>query len=147
MVRADVALFTGLSHYWAGMARILRAELDDRESDGLTDAAGAINQALEQLRLVREHEERIFTVAEPIEYSAYFVRRHEVISQDTTAFVQGLEEMARDLSDGYYPAEACGTLNEVLSRMMEHFKQDARIEGILHRFETLGSESNEQPSG
>jgi len=146
MVRADVALFTGLGYYWTGMARILSAELEDDESDGFAEAAASITQALEQLRTVRECEERIFVVAEPIEYSAYFVRGHEVIGQDTMALMQGLEEMARDLSDGYYPAAACGMLNDVLSRMMEHFKQDARIEGVLHRFELLGLESDEQSS-
>jgi hypothetical protein len=146
MVRADVALFTGLGHYWAGMARILSAELEDRESDGLAEAAASITRALEQMRIVREHEERIFAVAEPIEFSAYFVRRHEVISQDTMALVRGLEEMARDLADGYYPAAACVMLNDVLSRMMDHFKQDAQIEGVLNRFERFGSESGEQSS-
>lgn len=141
MVRADVALFTGLGHYWAGMAQILRAELTENESDGLKDAAGTFRRALEQIKSVREHEERILSVAEPIAYSAYFVRRHQVTSEHTETLLQGLEAMTWDLADGYYPAAACSTLNPVLTRMMANFEQDARIEGVLNRAEDSGSTS------
>jgi hypothetical protein len=85
MVNADAELFTGLGHYFAGMARILRAELEDSESDGLKEAADMFQQALEQIKVVREREGRILSVAQPIEYSAYFVRRHEVTSEYTEA--------------------------------------------------------------
>lgn len=141
MVRADAALFTGLGHYWTGMARIQRAELEDSESDGLKEAAVIIQQALEQIKIVREHEERILTVVQSIEYSAFFVRRHEVTSQYTETLFQGLEAMERDLADGYYPAEACNMLNRVLTRMTANFEQDARIEGVLNRF-GFGSDSS-----
>jgi len=146
MVRADAALFTGLGHYWNGMARILRAELEDSESDGLKEAVVIIRQALEQIRIVREHEERILTTAQTIEYSAFFVRRHEVVSQYTQALFQGLEAMTQDLADGYYPAVACSMLNRVLTRLMANFEQDARIEGVLTRFEFgQGRPSNPSP--
>jgi hypothetical protein len=46
MVNADAELFTGLGHYFAGMARILRAELEDSASDGLKEAADMFQQAL-----------------------------------------------------------------------------------------------------
>ena len=101
-------------------------------------------QALEQIKVVREREGRILSVAQPIEYSAYFVRRHEVTSEYTEALSRGLEEMTRDLADGYYPAAACSMLNQVLARMMANFDQDARIEGILKRFEQFGSDSPQQ---
>lgn len=140
MVGADAALFTGLGHYFAGIAEILRAELGESESAGLREAAIIFERALEQLQIVREHEDRILSVADGIEYSAYFVRRHQVASQNTEALRDGIEAMVRDLADGYYPAAACGKLNRVLSRMTASFEQDARIEGVLHRFEARGSE-------
>ncbi len=145
MVRADAALFTGLGHYFTGMARIHQAELADgeSESDGLKAAAGAFRQALEQIKIVREHEERILALAQPIDYSAYFVRRHEVASQNSEALAQGLEAMTRDLADGYYPAAACSMLNRVMTRMMGNFEQDARIEGVLNRLEGVGADSAE----
>ncbi len=145
MIRADAALFDGLGYYFTGMARILRAELEDSESDGLKEAAGIFQQALEQIKIVREHEERILSVAQPIEYSAYFVRRHEVASQNTEALSQGLEAMTRDLADGYYPAMACDMLNPVLTRMVTNFEQDARVEGVLGRLEAFGYDSLESP--
>ena len=143
MVNADAELFTGLSHYFAGMARILRAELEDNESDGLEEAADMFQHALEQIKAVREREERILSVAQPIEFSAYFVRRNEVASEYTEGLSRGLEEMTRDLGDGFYPAAACSKLNQVLTRMMANFDQDARIEGILNRFEQFGSDSTQ----
>lgn len=140
MVGADAALFNGLGHYFTGMAEILRAELGESEGAGLREAAVIFERALEQLQIVREHEDRILSVADGIEYSAYFVRRHQVASQNTEALCEGIEAMVRDLADGYYPAAACGKLNRVLSRMTSSFEQDARIEGVLHRFEASGSE-------
>lgn len=144
MATADAELFTGLSHYFAGMARILRAELEDSESEELKEATDMFQQALEQIKAVREREERILSIAQPIEYSAFFVRRHEVASGYTEALSQGLEEMTRDLADGYYPAAACSILNQVLARMMANFDQDARIEGVLTRIERFGSDPSQQ---
>lgn len=144
MVNADAELFAGLGQYFAGMARILRAGLEDNESDGLAEAAGMFQQALEQIKVVREREDRILSVAQPIEYSAFFVRRNEVASGYTEALAQGLEEMTRDLAEGYYPAEACSNLNQVLTRMMANFDQDARIEGVLTRIEQSGPEPTQQ---
>ena len=144
MVNADAELFTGLGHYFAGMARILSAELEDNESDGLAEAADMFQRALEQIKVVREREDRILSVAQSIEYSAFFVRRHEVASSYTVALAQGLEEMTKDLADGYYPAAACSMLNQVLTRMMANFDQDARIEGVLTRIEQFGSDSYPQ---
>ena len=135
MVRADVALFTGLGHYWTGMAQILSAELEDNESDGFKKAAVIVAEAVERIKIVRQHEERILAVAQPIEYSAFFVRQHEVASQFTEALLRGLEAMERDLADGFYPAAACDILNRVLTRMMANFEQDGRIEGVLTRFQ------------
>jgi hypothetical protein len=139
MVRADMELFAALGSYWAGMAQVLGAELNDDESDAFRQAVGPFQEALERLRTVKSHEERILDVAQRIEYSAYFVRRHEVIAQDTDAFVLGLESMVQDLGEGYYPASACAELNAVLARMMGNFARDARIEGVLARVE--GGES------
>ena len=135
MVQADASLFTALGHYFTGMAQIQRAELADDESQGLREAAAIFEQALTHVRTVREHEATILRVAQPINYSAYFVRRHETVSLSTVALLRGLEELTRDLADGYYPAAACSSLNRVLSRMMSSFDQDARIEGVLTRLE------------
>lgn len=149
MIRADVALFTGLGHYWTCMARILSAELEGDESDGFKKAAVIVAKAVERIKIVREHEEKILSLAQPIESSAFFVRRHEVASQLTEALLQGLEVMERDLADGFYPAEACEMLNRVLSRMTTNFEYDAQIEGVLTRFEfgpsNLGDPADSPP--
>jgi hypothetical protein len=136
MVQADASLFAGLGHYWSGMARIQLAELEDREGDGLKEAAETFRLALEQVNMVREREARILAVAQPIKFSAFFVRRHDVISQSTELLRQALEDLVRDLSDGFYPAAACSTLNTLMSRMMASFEYDARVEGVLTRVET-----------
>lgn len=141
MVSADAELFTALGHYFDGMSLILRAGLEDDEGNGLKEATGAFQRAVEQISSVREREKRILDVAQGIEYSAFFVRRHDVASGYTEALARGLEGMVRDLADGYYPAEACSTLNKVLTRMMANFDQDARIEGVLTRFERLGPDA------
>ena len=135
LVGADVALFTALGHYWTGMARVQRAELEHRESDGLKEAAVIFRQALDEMKIVRFHEKSILTIAPQIQYSAFFVRRHEVISYQSETFTQGLEAMTRELSDGYYPAPACSKVNQVLTQMMAHFEHDALIEGVLTRFQ------------
>src|ERR1044071_6079843 len=144
MIRADVALFAALGHYWSGMSRILSAELEYNEGAGLKDAAGECQKAVEQIRIVRQYEERILKNAQTIEYSAYFVRRHEVLGHDTETLLHGLEELTRDLVDGYYPASACVVINGALTKMMAHFEQDARVEGVLHRFEMRESDSAAQ---
>ena len=50
----------------------------------------------------------------------------------------------RDLADGYSLIADISMLNQVLTRMMANFDQDARIEGILNRFEQFGSDSPQQ---
>ena len=134
MTHADVALFTGLGYFFTGMAQILRAEMQDNESDGFKEASAPVGQALQQVQTCRQHEERILEVAQSIDDSAYFVRRTEVISQSTQALSEGLAAMARDLAEGFYPAEACSMINPVLTRMVANFEQDAKIEGVLSRF-------------
>lgn len=136
MVRADTSLFAGLGHYFAGMAQIQASELADDEPEALRQAAPTFERAVEEVRAVREREAKILDVAQSIEFSAYFVRRHEMVSLSTVALLQGLEQLTQDLADGYYPAEACTSLNRILSRMMSSFDQDARIEGVLTRLET-----------
>jgi hypothetical protein len=125
MVRADIALFNALGHYFTGIAEIHRAELADEESEGLKEAAGAFQRAVDELRTAREHEERILGQAQQIDYSAYFVRRHEVAATYTEALGRGLEEMARDLAEGFYPAAACTAVNPVVARLTANFDQDA----------------------
>lgn len=143
MVAADAALFTGLGHYWAGMAQILHAELEANESEGLKRAVGMFHRALEQFSAVREREERILAGAQSIAYSAFFVRRHEVISQSTEALVRGLEALTQDLAEGYYPAAACSVLNPVMTRLMANIEHNARIEGVVSRFEKAAAASAE----
>ena len=141
MLHADAALFAGLGHYFAGIAQIHLAELNGDESDALRSAAATFRQAYDQIQAVTGYEERILALAERIDYSAYFVRRHEVASHYTARLLQGLDQMIVDLSDGYYPAEACSQLNPVMARMMANFEQDARVEGVLTRLERLSTES------
>lgn len=146
MIGADAALFTGLGHYWEGMAQILRAELSGNESSALKKAAPTFKRAVTELTTVRKHEERILAVAQNIEFSAYFVRRHEVASHYTQALLQGVDAIARDLADGYYPAAACVVVNRVLARLMANFEQEALIEGVLTRFEFGAGAASSQSS-
>jgi hypothetical protein len=90
MVRADVELFRGLSAYWSGMAAILDAGQADDESEALKTCVAPFEQVLVHLRTVRGHEQRIFEITADIEFSAYFTRRHEVITNDTAAFVHAV---------------------------------------------------------
>lgn len=145
MVNADAALFTALAHYFTGLAHIQRAEVADDESEGLRQAAPFIEKAHQEIQVTRECEERLLELAEPIEFSGHFVRRHEVASLDTAELTRGFESMMRDLAEGYYPAEACGVLNRVLARLMPSLEQNARIEGVLRRFEDRGKESEAPP--
>lgn len=133
MTRADIALFSALGHYWTGIARIQQAEIEDDERSGLREAAEAFRQALKQIESVRTHEAAILSIAQPIAYSAFFVRRHEVISAQTESLQEGLTAMTCELAEGYYPAPASSKVNEILTRMMAHFDYDARIEGVLTR--------------
>lgn len=135
LVQADVALFTALGHYWTAMGRIHQAELEEQESLGLKEAGVMLEAAIDQLKRVRRHEEKILEAAQPIEYSAYFVRRHEVLMYQTESLYQGIEAMGLELADGFYPAPACSQVNQVLTQMMAHFELDARIEGVIVRFE------------
>ena len=141
MIRADAALFTGLGHYFTGMAQIHLAAQADRESDGLRKVAQTFRLALEQLKLVKDCEKRILAIAQPIEYSAYFVRRHEVVSHGTEELRRGLELMVQDLSEGFYPASACSMLNPVLARLMASWDLNARVEGVVTRLERAGSDA------
>jgi len=136
MVQADTSLFAGLGNYFAGMAQIQASELADDEPQALRDAAPTFQRAVEEVRAVREREAKILDIAQPIQFSAYFVRRHEIVSLSTVALLEALEQLTQDLTDGYYPAEACTSLNRILGRMMSSFDQDARIEGVLTRLET-----------
>ncbi len=143
MLGADIALFNGLGAYFAGVAQIQQAELeetlsDKSETEGFRKASRTFKQALKQIRSVQVYEQRIAKLAEPIKYSAYFVRRHEVLSEDTEAFRVGLEEMVRDLSEGFYPVNACSLLNPVVARIMANIHLNARVEGIVSRMEDSG---------
>jgi len=135
MVRADVELFRGLSAYWSGMADVLDAGRADDEPEALKTCVAPFEQVLVHLRAVRDHERRIFDLTADIEFSAYFTRRHEVISNDTTAFVEAVELLVSDVRDGFYPARGCEELNVIVERLMSNFARDARIEGVLTRFE------------
>lgn len=135
MVRADVAMFTAVSHYFAGIAQIHQAKQLDKEGDGLRKAAPAFQRALEQLEMVNDSEKRLLEIAQPIEYSAYYVRRHTVARHGTEQFREGLKLMVQDLSEGYYPLKAFSALNPILARLMASWDLNARVEGVITRIE------------
>ena len=141
MVRADISLFTALGHYFTGIAQIQKAELAKDEAEGLKKASRAFEKAVNELGDAREREERILAAAEQIDYSAYFVRRHEVAATYTEALARGLEEIAGDLAEGFYPAAACSAVNPIVARLTANFEQDAKIEGVLNRIERMGPEN------
>lgn len=144
MTHADIALFSALGHYWTGVARIQQAEIEDNESSGLREAAEVFRQALKQIEAVRAHEASILSIAEPIPYSAFFVRRHEVISTQTEALQESLEAMTCELAEGFYPAPASTKVNEILTKMMAHFDYDARIEGVLTRAQFMSDKCDKK---
>jgi hypothetical protein len=135
MVEADVAMFTAVSHYFAGVAQMHSTKQSDNESDGFRKAAPVFKLALEQLAIVNKHEKRMLEIAQPIEYSAYYVRRHEVARHGTEEFRDGLKLMVGDLSEGFYPLKAFSLLNPVLARLMANWDLNARTEGVITRLE------------
>jgi hypothetical protein len=141
MVDADVAMFSAVSHYFAGIAQIHSTKRSDDESEGFRNAAPVFQRALDQLVIVNECEERMLKIAQPIEYSAYYIRRHQVARRGTQDFRHGLELMVKDLSDGYYPLNAFSMLNPVLARLMAGWDLNARVEGLITRLERAQSKT------
>ena len=125
------------------MAQLHSAKQSNNESDGFRRTAPLFQQALEQLAIVNERETRLLRLAQPIEYSAYFVRCHEVARRGTEEFRRGLELMVKDLSDGYYPLEGFSILNPVLARLMAGWDLNARVEGVITRIERAKSKAAE----
>jgi len=99
MVEADIAMFTAVSHYFAGVAQMHLAKQHGNESDRFRKPASVFQLAVDQLAKVQECEKHMLKIAQPIEYSAYYVRRHEVASHGTKEFRSGLELMVKDLSE------------------------------------------------
>ncbi len=132
-------MFTAVSHYFAGVAEIHSNKLSGDEIDGFGKAAPLFQRALEQLAKVNECEKRLLEIAQPIEYSAYYVRRHQVARHGTEEFRRGLELMVKDLSEGYYPLKAFTLLNPVLARLMAGWDLNARVEGVITRLERAES--------
>jgi|GEM_PF-6312047 len=141
MIRADAALFSSVSHYFSGVAQMHLLKQMAKESDGYSNAATVFQLALEQLAIVQECEKRLLSIAERIEYSAYYVRRHQVVSHGTEEFRQGLELMVKDLSEGFYPIKAFSVLNPLLARLMASWDLNARVEGIVTRLERAESKT------
>jgi len=132
-------MFTAVSHYFAGVAQIHLTKQGGDERAGFRKAAPVFQLALEQLAIVQESEKRMLKIAQPIEYSAYYVRRHEVASHGTEEFRRGLQLMVKDLSEGFYPVKAFSVLNPVLARLMANWDLNARVEGVVTRLERAGS--------
>jgi hypothetical protein len=141
MVGADVAMFTAVSHYFAGVAQIHLSKQSKDESDGFRKAAPVFQRALEQLAIVNTHETRMLEIAQPIEYSAYYVRRHQVARHGTEEFRRGIELVIKDLSEGYYPLKGFSILNPVLARLMAGWDLNARVEGVITRLERARSKT------
>jgi hypothetical protein len=141
MVKADAAMFTAVSHYFAGVAQIHLTKQKENESDGFRKAAPVFRLALEQLAIVNECEKSMLEIAQPIEYSAYYVRRHEVARHGTDQFRDGLKLMVQDLSEGFYPLKAFTVLNPLLARLMASWDLNARVEGVITRLERAASKT------
>jgi hypothetical protein len=141
MVEADAAMFTAVSHYFAGVAQIHLTHQAGDESAELRKVADVFRRALDQLAKVKECEKRMLAIAQPIAYSAYYVRRHEVAGYGTEELHKGLELMIQDLSEGYYPAKAFKLLNPLLARLMASWDLNARVEGVVTRIERATSRS------
>src|SRR5947209_3128564 len=98
MIRADAALFSGLGHYFQGLAALVAAQSVKDPASGYKQAAPHFKKALEQLEVARTAEKKILELAKPIKHSDFFVRRHEVASEDTVQLRAGTVEMAQELS-------------------------------------------------
>jgi hypothetical protein len=133
MIRADAALFSGLGHYFQGIAAVVAAQSEKDPPSEYKQAAPHFKKALEQLETARKAEKEILKLAKPIKNSDFFMRRHEVASEDTEQLRAGTAEMAEELSKGNYPEAACAKLNPLITRMMAGFERNARIEGVLNR--------------
>lgn len=132
-------MFTAVSHYFAGVAQIHLTKQSNNESDGFRKAAPVFQSALDQLAIVNAHEKRMLEIAQPIEYSAYYVRRHQVARHGTEEFRRGIEMLVKDLSEGYYPLKGFSVLNPVLARLMAGWDLNARVEGVITRLERAKS--------
>ena len=135
MVAADNHLFEGLSSYFLGLSKLSLAQLAPDEPAALRDMSSIFESACTSLRAVCELETELLIIAQGIDYSAYFSRRHEVASALTAEVLRGLEMMAQDTSDGYHPAKACTVMNVAMTQLMASIEQNARIERVLTRFE------------
>lgn len=141
MIEADVAMFSAVSLYFAGVAQIHLTKRSDDERDAFRKAAPVFQRALEQLAIVNGCEERLLAIAKSIEYSAYYVRRHQVARRGTEDFRRGLELMVKDLSDGYYPLAAFSMLNPLMARLVAGWDLNARVEGVITRLERAQSKT------
>ena len=119
------------------------AKQSGNESDGFRKAAPVFQLAVDQLTKVQECEKHMLKIAQPIEYSAYYVRRHEVASHGTEEFRSGLKLMVKDLSEGFYPVKAFSVLNPVLARLMASWDLNARVEGVITRLERAESKTTQ----
>jgi hypothetical protein len=142
MVQADVAMFTALSHYFAGIAQMQRVEVADDRSSAIRVAAGEFESTLEQLEKIGEHETQIRALADPIDFNAFFMRRHQVASLDTLELRDAVTELLVDTRDGFYPASGFGQLNRIIARIMANMEQNARIEGVISKFENFQGDSS-----
>ena len=145
MIQADVAMFTAVSQYFAGVASMHTAKQSGNESDAFRKAAPTFERALKQLDIVKKHEKETLRIARPIEFSAYYVRRHQVASYGTEEFRRGLQLMVKDLSEGYYPVQAFSMLNPVLARLMANWDLNARVEGVVTRLERAEAKAPPTP--
>jgi len=146
MLEADVAMFNAVSHYFSGVAQMHMAKQGGNESDGFRKAAPVFQRAVDQLAKVQECEKRMLKIAQPIEYSAYYVRRHEVASHGTAELRNGLTLMVKDLSEGFYPIKAFSVLNPLLARLMATWDLNARVEGVVTRLERAESRMPQSPN-
>ena len=128
-------MFTAVSHFFSGVVQMHLVKQATDEGAGFRKAADIFRLASEQIAKVQECEKRMLAIAQPIPYSAYYVRRHEVASFGTEEFRCGLELMIGDLSDGYYPAKGFKVLNPLLARLMASWDLNARVEGVVTRLE------------
>lgn len=124
---------------------LAKQAIDERA--GFRKAAPVFQLAVDQLEVVQKHERQMLKIAQPIEYSAYYVRRHKVASYGTEELRRGLKLMVKDLSEGYYPVKAFSLLNPALARLMTHWDLNARVEGVVTRLERAEYKKSQYSKG
>ncbi len=137
MIRADVALFQALGHYYEGLATLVGSLAEKDEAGGYKKASTHFKQAVDRLTEARKAETRLEELAARTR-NELFIRWQRVLNEDTEQLRASMAKVTEELSQGHYPAAACLELNAVVTRITAGFERNAKIEGVPKRLQATG---------